>query len=115
MLSILNHLLKDRRVLTYVSGIITQCIRCLCAAVDALATADVWFVIGWKQKCGWVFFFFFSPLKKKKKTPLKSLSKTVHMKKPSACAYVPECVWVFFRSAFGDVKAVKWCTKPSLG
>lgn len=70
--------------------------------MDALATADVWFVIGWKQKCGWVFFFFLLPFKKKtKKKPLKSLSKTVHMKKPSAC--VRECVFVcvcFFRSAF---------------
>lgn len=30
MLSILNHLLKRQHVLTYVSSIITQCIRCIC-------------------------------------------------------------------------------------
>lgn len=49
----------------------------------------------------WLFFFSLSLFFK----PLKSLSKTVHVKKVCVCL----C------SAFGDVKAVKWCMKPSLG
>lgn len=43
MLSILNHLLKDRHVLTYVSSSITLC---LLLRVNALAITDVWIVIG---------------------------------------------------------------------